>query len=76
MPVNAMAVAPDGWQAVLAPQDRTLKVWGLVGGEIRATLVADHPVSSVAAVSDRLSVAGDQGGTVNVLELVEPQTVP
>jgi len=67
---------PDGWQAVLASQDRTLKVWDLVGGEIRATLVADHPVSSVAAVSDRLSVAGDQGGTVNVLELVEPQTVP
>ena len=76
MPVNAVAVTPDGRQAVSASQDQTLKVWDLVGGEIRATLVADHPVSSVAAVSDRLFVAGDADGTVHVLELVESQTVP
>ena len=30
----------------------------------------------VATVSDRLFVAGDRGGTVHVLELVEPRVAP
>ena len=73
--VRAVAVTPDGRHAVSASVDRTLKVWDLASGEILSSLVGDQSMSCVAAVSDRLFVAGDEGGTVHVVELVEPQAM-
>ncbi|HEX6011759.1 MAG TPA: hypothetical protein VFY87_08160 [Geminicoccaceae bacterium] len=70
--VNAAAVTPGGRHAVSGGQDRALKVWDLVSGQKLATLVADHPVQKVAVASDRLFVAGDSGGAVHIVELIEP----
>jgi WD40 repeat protein len=70
--VTAVAVTPDGRCAVSASEDDTLKVWELASGEILATLAGDHPMACVATVSNRLLVAGDTGGIVHVLDLVEP----
>ena len=73
--VAAVAVTPDGRQAVSASRDRTLKVWDLASGELVVALTCDHPMTCIAAASDRVFVAGDSGGTVHVMELHEPQLI-
>jgi WD40 repeat protein len=64
-------VTPDGRRAVSGSNDRTLKLWNLERGTVLATFTADHAVNAVAAVSDRLFLAGDGGGRVHLLELVQ-----
>jgi hypothetical protein len=68
--VNAVAVTPDERRAVSGSDDRTLKVWDLERGTVLATFTADHAITAVAAVSDRLFLTGDGGGRVHLLELV------
>jgi len=51
------------------------KVWDLASGEILAT-VGDQAMTCVASISDRLFAAGDAGGAVHVVELVELEATP
>ena len=67
-----MAPLPDGRRALSGSSDNTLKLWDLESGICCATWTADQPISCVAAVSDRFFIAGDEGGTLHFLDLVEP----
>ena len=69
--VNAVAVTPDGKQAVSASLDQTLKVWDLERGTVVATFTCDGPASArcCAFGGDRRIVAGDQSGRVHFLTL-------
>ena len=73
--VTSVAVTPDGRQAVSASKDRTLKVWDLASGEPIVTLTCEQDMTCIAAASDQVFVAGDKGGIVHVLELLEPQAI-
>ena len=65
----------DGQGAVSASQDGTLKVWDLASGEPIVTLTCDQNIICIVAASDQVFIAGDRGGTVHVLELLEPQVI-
>ena len=69
--VMAVAVTPDGRQAVSASQDRTLKVWDLASGAELRTL-AGHAewVTAVAVTPDgRQAVSASQDRTLKVWDL-------
>jgi WD40 repeat protein len=72
--VNAVAVTPDGQGAVSASEDQTLKVWELETGACLATFTCDS-VAVCCAYSDALNliIAGDAGGHLHFLRLVEPK---
>src|SRR2546428_7405781 len=54
--VNAVAVTPDGAQAISAASDRTLKVWDLQSGkEVRTLQGHTSWVTAVAVTPDRKS---------------------
>jgi WD40 repeat protein len=69
--VTAVAVTPDGRRAVSGSDDGMLKLWDLEQGTVLATFTADQDITAVAAISDRLFLAGDGGGRVHLLELVQ-----
>jgi WD40 repeat protein len=72
--VNAVAVTPDGQRAVSASEDQTLKVWDLETGRCVATFTCDS-AAHCCAYSDALNLilAGDAGGHLHFLRLIEPQ---
>ena len=72
--VNAVAVV-DTNRIISASRDRTLKVWDLTTGQVIASIGLDGTLQcmGVARQDGRtLVVAGDAGGAIYCLELVEP----
>jgi len=72
--VNSVAVV-DGQRIVSASFDRTLKVWDLTTGQVIASIGLDGTLQCMGVVRQdgrMLVVAGDAGGALYCLELVEP----
>jgi len=69
--VIAVAITPDGRQAVSASGDKTLKVWDLASGEEVRTLAGhDGPVNALAITPDgRQVVSGSWDGALKVWDL-------
>jgi len=72
--VYGVGVTPDGKRAVSASLDNTLKVWDLDTGLLIATFHCDAPARCCACIDDQRIVAGDAGGRVYILSLVESRT--
>lgn len=70
--VTAVAVATDGQRAVSASDDRTVKLWNLNSGACLATFTCDGRANCCAySHAARVIVAGDTGGHIHFLRLVE-----
>jgi WD40 repeat protein len=69
--VDGVALTPDGRRVVSGSRDKTLKVWDLESGAVIATFCCEAGVECCACLAPNLIVAGDQGGRVYVLSLVE-----
>ncbi|MGA2435980.1 MAG: AAA family ATPase, partial [Bryobacteraceae bacterium] len=69
--VHGVAVTPDGKRAVSASWDKTLKVWDLETGRELATFFCDDATRCCAVATNRIIVAGDEGGRVYFLALEE-----
>ena len=69
--VKAVAVTPDGLQAISGSRDKTLKVWDLASGELRHTLEGhSHSVTAVAVTPDGLqAISGSWENTLKVWNL-------
>ena len=48
---------------------------GLGSGALMVTLACDQSMTCISAASERVFVAGDSGGAVHVMELIEPQMI-
>jgi WD40 repeat protein len=69
-PVKAVAVTPDGRHVVSASFDLTLRLWDLNTGMEITSFVGDAKMSCCAVSPlDRKIIAGDEAGTVHVLQL-------
>ena len=68
--VNGVALTKEGRRAVSASWDKTLKVWDLETAQCIATFTCDGSVLC-CAIAETLIVAGDSGGRVYFLRLVE-----
>jgi WD40 repeat protein len=70
-PVRAVAVTPDGMQAVSGSADETLKVWDLSAGkEVRTLAGHSGPVRAVAVTPDGMqAVSGSDDETLKVWDL-------
>ncbi|HUP21040.1 MAG TPA: WD40 repeat domain-containing protein [Gemmatimonadota bacterium] len=63
--VNAVRIAPDGRTAASASNDRSVRLWDLATGQVRAVLTADGPVRTCAFVDGgRTVVGGGDGGAL------------
>jgi hypothetical protein len=64
-------VTPDGWRAVSASEDATLKVWDLASGALKATLEGHAGGVSACAVTPdgRRVVSASDDGTLKVWDL-------
>ena len=67
--VSGVAMTPDGKRAVSA--DKTLKVWDLESGAVIATFHCDGAAGCCVFVDQHRIVAGDAGGRVYMLALIE-----
>lgn len=59
----------QGYRAVSASDDRTLKVWELASGTVIATFTCDAAALCCACAGGGKIVAGDQSGRVHFLSL-------
>ncbi len=75
--VNAVAVTPDGLQAISGSSDKTLKVWNLATGELRHTLQGhSHWVKAVAVSPDGLqAISGSDDNTLKVWNLATGKVI-
>ena len=64
-------MTPDGRRAVSASYDNTLKVWDLETGRALATFHCDADVTCCAFAGNQRIVAGDTGGRLHHLQLIE-----
>ena len=69
--VTAVAVLPDCGFAVSGAGDGSVIAWDVSKGVPLGTFTADAEISALACVSPSLFIAGDEGGGVHVLKLVE-----
>jgi WD40 repeat protein len=69
--VYAVAVTPDGWQAISGSLDKTLKVWNLETGELRLSLEGhSDAVNAVAVTPDgKQAISGSSDRTLKVWNL-------
>ncbi len=69
--VNAVALTPDGKQAISGSLDNTLKVWNLATGELVHTLERhSHSVNAVAVTPDgKQAISGSGDNTLKVWNL-------
>ena len=75
-PVRAIAVAPDGRQAVSGGFDQSAIVWDLAGGAALAVLrFHDGAVNAVAALADGRFATGGEDGRIALWRLGEPAPV-
>ncbi|MBE8968273.1 hypothetical protein IQ277_19230 [Nostocales cyanobacterium LEGE 12452] len=66
--VNAVAITPDGGQAVSASQDKTLRLWDLNSGSCLHTWTGDSAILCCAVSSDGFTfVAGEASGRLHFL---------
>jgi WD40 repeat protein len=70
-PVTAVALTPDGRQAISGSYDKTVRVWNLQSGQPLMTIQAHtHSVSAVALTPDgRQIISGSHDKTVRVWDL-------
>jgi WD40 repeat protein len=75
--VNAVAVTPDGLQAVSASDDNTLRLWDLESGQTLRTLKGHTEcVTAVAITPDgRRAVSGSDDQTLRLWDLSNSQTI-
>ena len=71
--VTGLAVTPDGKRAVSDCGDRMLKVWDLESSEVLATFTCDGSADCCVCAALNQIVAGDAGGHLHFLRLVEPK---
>jgi WD40 repeat protein len=64
-------MSADGRRAISASYDDTLKVWDVDRGNALATFTCDAAVIDCALCDSGKMVAGDAGGRIYVLEMVE-----
>lgn len=69
--VSSVAITPDGRRAVSGSDDNTARVWDLRDRREIARFTAELPVSAVACCGDAQIIAGDTGGQLHILELIE-----
>jgi WD40 repeat protein len=69
--VGRKAVTPDGRRAVSATIDKTLETWDLETGAMIATFTCDAVVECCACIDAHKILAGDAGGQMYWLELME-----
>src|SRR5262249_33220411 len=67
--VNALCALPDG-RLASGSDDKTIRLWDLVGRQEITRLEVDAPIFSLVALSDARLVAGDQRGLLHWLEIV------
>ncbi|MDY7075908.1 MAG: NB-ARC domain-containing protein [Chloroflexota bacterium] len=75
--VNAVAVTPDGTQAVSAASDKTLRVWDLeTGATLRILKGHADPVNAVAVTPDGAqAISASKDGTLKVWDLETGQEI-
>lgn len=72
--ITSLAIHPKGY-IVSGSRDCTVRVWNAGTGSCVAAFHADSPIGTlVLHPVDQLVVAGDHGGWVHFLDLIEPST--
>ncbi|MDG4604428.1 MAG: NB-ARC domain-containing protein [Defluviicoccus sp.] len=69
--VSSVAITPDGRRAVSGSDDKMVRVWDLRDRREIARFTAELPVSAVACGGNAQIIAGDGGGQIHILELIE-----
>jgi WD40 repeat protein len=69
--VSGVALNGDGRVAVSTSHDKTLKVWEVASGVLLATFTCDAAALCCAFINDRHVIAGDAGGRIHFLELMQ-----
>lgn len=69
--VSSVAITPDGHRAVSGSDDKAVRVWDLRDRREIARFTADNPVRAVACGGNAQIIAGDTGGQIHLLELIE-----
>jgi WD40 repeat protein len=68
--IRAVAVTPDGKQAISTLSDNTLNLWNLQTGEVIASFTGESLINCCAVAPDGVTiVAGDALGRVHFLRL-------
>ena len=70
-PVSSVAITPDGQRAASGSDDMMVRLWDLPDRREIARFTADNPVWAVACCGTAQIIAGDSGGQLHILELIE-----
>ena len=69
--VSSVAITADGQRAVSSSDDMTVRVWDLLNRREIARFTADNPVRAVACRGNAQIIAGDSGGQIHILDLID-----